>query len=236
MSIFYTILLLLSTNLWATTFKPVGLEEQLKESDGILIGHYLKSKTVKLDSGVIATQMIFKMNKEWGLQSDLFGIDEIIVHFPGGSLGDTHSMVQGVPSFIIGEKVALLTKSVDNRLWGLNLGLGSFKVINYGNETMLINSLFPEDPKLGQVKLSEFEQKVREVKGSNLKAVVMTHFDSSRSPASVLEGKKRSIASKFEHEENKEAKPVLSVYWLVVLLGIAGALSRVMAKRTNHKH
>lgn len=235
MSTFYTILFLISTNLWATTFRPVGLEEQLKESDGILIGHYLKSKVVQLENGTIATQMIFKMNREWGFQSDLFGIDEIIVHYPGGQFEDKETLVHGVPSFIVGEKVALLAKNVDNRLWGLNLGLGSFKVINYGNETMLINSLFPNDAKLGQVKLLEFELKVKEIKGSNLKTVVLSHIDGSRYPASVSDGKKRAIASGTEPLENKDARPTISVYWLVVLLGVAGAISRLMGSKTYHK-
>ena len=56
------LILMLSLPAYATVFQPQPVEQQIKESDGIMIGHYLKSRFVKLDDGSVATQMIFKMN------------------------------------------------------------------------------------------------------------------------------------------------------------------------------
>ena len=71
-------------------------------------------------------------------------MDEVIVHYPGGKLNDKHMKVEGVPEFTPGEKVLLFIKSVNNRYWGMNLGFGSFRVINYGKEIILVNYILTQ--------------------------------------------------------------------------------------------
>lgn len=226
-------LLLISFGAQASTFKIQSLDAQLRESSGVLIGHYLKSKTVKLDDGIIATQVIIKINKEFGLQSDEFGMNEVIIHYPGGEWNDVVTKVDGVPSFVTGEKVAVMIKSIDNRYWGLNLGMGAYKVINYGKDTILVNSLFPQNPIVGQINLVEFERKVKEAKGSDMKEVVdasqlETSDEMARTPASLIEGKKRTIASKADESENEDANVGLNVYWLLLLLAVLGGGFRLV--------
>lgn len=222
--------MLFSLSSWSTTFALQPIDQQIKEADGIVIGHFLSSKSISLENGSLATQMIFKVQQEWGMQSDLFGLDEVIVHYPGGKLKGKHVQVQGVPRFVVGEKVALFTRNVENRYWGHNLGFGTFKIVNYGNETMLVNTLFPEDARVGQVKLNAFEFKIKQIKGSGLKIVrqeLPSAVTGERVPASLLEGKKRSIASKIDQEDNREDQSGLSVYWLMAVLALAGGMSRL---------
>jgi hypothetical protein len=205
------------------------VDQQIKEADGIVIGHYLKSRPIQLDDGSIATQMIFKMNSEFGMQSELFGMDEVIIHYPGGKLGEQNVKVEGVPQFIPGEKVVLMVKSSSDRYWGMNLGFGTFKVINYGKEKMVVNTLFPDDRRVGQIRLEEFERKVKQIKGSNLKVVMAPVYEhpaeAERSPAS-LEGQNRSLASETEEVDNQEHEPRRGVFWLVFFLGVMGGLFR----------
>jgi hypothetical protein len=232
---FIFLLTFLTLGAWATTFNLQPIEKQLLEADGIVIGHYLESKSVKLESGELATQMIFKVQSEWGMQSDLFGLEEVIVHYPGGKLEGLHVQIQGVPEFVVGEKVAIFTKNLENRFWGLNLGFGTYKVVNFGNETILVNTLFPEDPKVGQVPIEKFETLVREIKGSDLK-IVRTHLPEeqpteSRTPASLNEGQKRSIASEIDQVDNREVQSDLSVFWLVAILAFAGGMFRLVRAR-----
>lgn len=231
-------LLLITFPAAATVFQPQTVDQQIKEADGIIVGHYLRKKSIKLDDGSIATQMIFKMNKEYGMQSDLFGMDEIIVHYPGGKVGDLTVRVEGVPTFIPGESVALMIKSNSDRYWGLNLGMGSFKIVNYGNETLIINSIFPNDRKLSQVKLDEFEKSVKTIKGSSLKVVLTPAYPTEsdnqvaqRMPASLEEGKNRAIASKTEEGENEDGSPGVSNFWLIGLLAIMGGTFRFMRQK-----
>lgn len=233
---------MVSLSLGATTFQIQGVNEQLKNSDGVIIGHFLRSKGVQLDNGMIATQMIFQMKKEYGLQSDLFGMDEVIIHFPGGKVGHLRSEIQGVPSFVPGEKAALMLKSVDNRYWGLNLGMGTYKIVNYGNDVVMVNSVFPENPTMGQIKFEEFERRVKEIKGSSLKVVTAPNYptdseglapQAERFPASVIEvdsgeGKNRSVASVANREENEEDQRSKQMFWLVLVLGLLGGAFKLM--------
>jgi hypothetical protein len=220
----------------ATVFQKQPVEQQIKESDGIVIGHYLRKKSIKLDDGTLATQMIIKMNKEVGMQSDLFGMDEIIVHYPGGKIGDRHVQVEGVPEFVPGENVVLMIKSYQDRYWGMNLGFGTFKLINYGHDKLIVNSIFPGDRNVGQMKLEEFETKVKLIKGSGLRVVMATSYPSEsddapeRAPASVREGKNRAIASNSEQEENREGQS-MNTMWLVLILAGMGGLFRLIRQK-----
>lgn len=231
----------LSFSVQATTFRPQPINQQIQESDGLFQGNYLRSKTVELEDGALATQMFFKMTKEVGLQSDFFGMDEVIVHYPGGKLNDKHMKVEGVPTFTPGEKVLLFIKSVNNRYWGMNLGFGSFRVINYGKEIVLVNYIFPEHPQFGQVSFGHFEREVKRIKGSSLKVVQSTEYptqldqsEMQRIPASVSEGQNRTVASKTEELDNQDGQSTLNVFWLIMALGLIGGMFR-MNNRRAHK-
>ena len=224
----------------ATVFQMQPVTQQIKESDGIVIGHYLKSRPVHLDDGTLATQMIFKVNKEFGIQSELFGMDEVIIHYPGGQMGEQVVKVEGVPAFIPGEHVVLMIRSHEDRYWGMNLGFGTFKVVNYGNEPMIVNTLFPEDRRVGQIKLEDFEKSVRNIKGSHMKVVRSQQYpseqdpsQSNRAPASVSEGKNRAIASDTEGMDNEEDRPGFSTFWLVAFLAVLGGVFKLMQKKES---
>jgi len=232
--------LLLSLPAGATVFQMQSMDEQISDADGIIMGHYLRSKSVQLEDGSLATQMIFKMNKEVGMQSELFGLDEIIIHYPGGTMGDQTVKVEGVPNFISGEKVVIMVKSSHDRFWGMNLGFGTFKVINYGKERMVVNTLFPNDRRVGQVNLEQFEKNVKRIKGSGLKVVRAPEYPTEkhaveRLPASEIEeeGKNRAIASIDEAEENITGRPVFNTAWLVFILAILGGLFRLNRQKDN---
>lgn len=232
-------LLLLSVPVYATVFQVQPVTQQIREADGIIQGHFLRSQPVKLENGSIATQMIFKMNKEIGMQSELFGMDEIIIHYPGGKIGDVITSVEGVPKFIPGEKVVVMVKSYEDRFWGMNLGFGSFKVINYGNEKLIVNTIFPKNRVAGQMKMEDFEKQVRLIKGSRMKVVYAPGYPSEkikngeRAPASTLEeGKNRAIASKTDQGENGMAtEEGLNPFWLVLLLAILGGMFRLSRQK-----
>jgi hypothetical protein len=231
-------LVLLSLSLQATVFDRQPVERQIREADGIFIGHYLRKKSLRLEDGSIATQMIFKMSRETGLQSELFGMDEVIVHYPGGTVGEDTVRVDGVPEFVSGENVVLMIKSNQDRFWGMNLGFGSFKVVNYGKEKMIINTLFPNDRNVGQKKLEEFERLVKSIKGSSLRTVAAplnpTDSQGQRLPASDLTsiGKNRSIASNSDQGQNGDGQSVNSL-WLVLTLASMGGVFRLLRQRTT---
>lgn len=227
-----------SVSIHATTFKIQPIEQQIREADGLFQGNFLKKQVIELDNGTLATQMIFKMNKEVGLQSDFFGMDEVIVHYPGGKLGHKEVKIEGVPEFIPGEKVVLFIKSIDNRYWGMNLGFGSFRVINFGNEKILVNYAFPHHPQAGQLSFSQFEKTVKAIKGSKLKVVRTLDYPSSpgkkiavRAPASYSGRQNRTVASKSDQLDNQEDRAAFNVFWLIMVLGFLGGLFRLRNRR-----
>ncbi len=144
--------------------------------------------------------------------------------------------VQGLPEFIPGEQVVVFTRSVDNRYWGLNLGMGTYKVVRYGKDAMMVNSIFPADPKMGQLKLDEFEKVVRVIKGSSLKVVSVQQYPTERGqeerkPASVSEGKNRTVAGGSEAGENNMAETGIHPLWLLAFLGFLGSCFRLARQR-----
>lgn len=222
--------------MFATTFQIQSVDKQLKQSDGVFIGHYLKKKYIELEDGKIATQMVFKMKKEIGLQSDFLGMDEVLIHYPGGKWKDKIVVVEGLPEFVSGEQVVIFTKSVKNRYWGMNLGMGTYKVIRYGKDPMMVNAVFPHEPTMGQIRLDEFEKKVREIKGESLKVVSTIQYPierdrETRLPASSPEGKNRTIAGGSEPEENKPAENGFHPMWLLAFLGFLGSCFRLARQR-----
>jgi hypothetical protein len=232
----FLFVLLFSVPVWATTFQVQNVDQQLKHADGVFIGHYLKKKFVQLEDGKVATQMVFKMRKEHGLQSELLGMDEVLIHYPGGKWKDQIVEVQGLPEFNPGEHVVIFTKNIDNRYWGLNLGMGTYKIVRYGQDSMMVNSIFPHNPEMGQVKLEEFEKIVRQVKGSSLKVVTVQQYpiereQEMRKPASQSEGKNRTVAGGSEEGENNPAESGIHPMWLLAFLGMLGASFRLSRQR-----
>ncbi len=220
----------------ATTFKIQPVDQQLRQADGVFIGHYLNKTYIQLEDGSIATQMVFKMKKEIGLQSDLLGMDEVFIHYPGGKWKDKIVEVQGLPEFVPGEQVVIFTRSIHNRYWGLNLGMGTYKIVRYGDNPTMVNSLFPHDPQMGQMKLEEFEKTVRQIKGSSLKVVTYQQYPierdkEARKPASEREAKNRTVAGGSEEGENKTAETGFHPMWLLTFLAFLGSCFRLSRQR-----
>jgi len=216
---------------WTTTFVQVPLESQIKESQAVIMGHFLSKNSVRLDNGKIATQMHFELKKEVGLNAEFFGLNEVIVHYPGGELDNSITRIEGIPDFIVGEKVVILLTKQNNRFWGLNLAYGSFKVVNFGRSTMVMNNIFPEQPHAGQMRIEQFESLIKEVKGVSLKVVQnVNHLEMKNKQESR---QNRSIASVDEESENMESKPERPVFWLMAFLALMGGIYRWSQRRAN---
>ncbi len=233
--------LLSSVGIFAEVNGPIPFDEQIKEADGIIVGHYLRSKPIQLENGSVATQMIFKMNLEYGVQSEFFGMEEVIVHFPGGTIDGRVFKVETTPDFVSGENVVLMIKNSYDRFWALNSGLGAFKLVNYGKNKVLINSIHPDNAQFGQVKLDDFEKSVREIKGTGLKMVYSLEQleeeslkKRDRMPASGTSEESLLIASSQKVEEEKIMTTGISSLWLLVTLAFMGGFFRFFKKKQGN--
>jgi hypothetical protein len=217
---------------WATSFQVVPLDKLLTPADAILLGDYLNSKSVELEDGMIATEAVFKIEKELGLDAEDFGLSEIKVYYPGGKVGDKVVSIEGTPQFISGEKsLLLLTNGPDGRIWVQGLAMGTFKVVRVGKKSLLINSVFPGSPELSQIEITQFMRKVSAVKGENLKEINSDKYvresekQRSLQVASKAQGNSRSIASARDNTENRTEPNLMNSFWLVTILGFLGALT-----------
>lgn len=221
----------------ATTFQPVSLNKMLAPTNAIILGDYLDSDVVQLEDGTIATEARFKLEKEWGIEAEEYGISEIKVFFPGGITEGRGLRIEGSPRFVAGEKnVLLLSQQEDGRLWIQGLAMGTFKVMRIGNQSLLINPVFPSHPELSQIPLEKFLRKVSEVKLANLKDIHSDKYvrelekDQNR-VVHYPEGNSRSIASTTGVSDNRHEPNVLDSFWLVTMLAIMGVLTAWRARR-----
>lgn len=226
---------------WATTFQAVPMEKMIRPADAILLGDFLKSSTVVLEDGTVATEARFKIDKELGLDADEFGLSEIKVFFPGGKLKDREVLIEGAPSFVPGEKnVLMLTQAEDGRLWIQGLAMGTFKVVRLGQKTVLMNPVFPSDADLSRVEMSRFLRMVAAIKDQPLKEVYSDKYvrelqkDTQRAVA-VEAGNSRSIASQSQRQENGPVPNVMNSFWLLMIFGFIGAFATwVQRKKSPH--
>lgn len=230
-------LMLVLTNLifasaWATTFEPIPLEKLAQSADAVVIGDFLQSKTIVLEDGLVATEALFKIEKELGVDAEEFGVTEVKVYYPGGKTKDAALTVEGAPQFVPGEKRALLlTQHTDDRLWIQGMALGTFKVVKIGQKTLVVNSVFPTYSELSNIEISQFQRKISTIKDRPFKEVFVdkyyNEFKKSKTRfVSQKDGNSRSIASNVDSPENSNTSQTMSSFWLLALLGVMGVLKK----------
>jgi len=230
-------LLLLSLLSWslivsATTFVPQTIKDQLVESSGIVVGEVISIRSEQEPDGRIYSMAFIKADK-W-LGADVKS-DHIEVYFPGGKVGDLVSKIEGAPKFNTGEKVVLFTKNIQNKSYVLNLGMGKFSIKNLGKTQIMVNQIFPQTPEVGQMKLKNFYQLARNLKGKKFSERFKNKYELNIEKQTNIQKSKRvgrKIASVSEKEQDKNKVPV---YWLVILLGIVGCSYSFLRKRSSDK-
>lgn len=219
---------LLSHSLMATTYAPVPIKKQIVESDGIVKGEVINTTYEEDDQGRIITNVFIRADKWIGVTPR---DGHLNVSFPGGQMGDRVQTVHGAPRFKAGEKVVLLIKENDQEYWIQNLALGKFMIKRYGHSDVLINSVFPNHPKVGQIPLVSFYELASNIKKKKFKERFKDKYEIEAQKAVYAPMKKngRSMASVIkEREEN------LSIGWLLVILGIMGGVFTFVRRKQNY--
>lgn len=225
------------TACWATTFMPVPLEKMIVPADAVMMGDFLRSQSVVLEDGSVATEAHFRIERELGIEADAYGISEVKVYYPGGTIkGGERLEVEGAPQFVGGEKNVLLLKQLDDgRLWIQGLAMGTFKVVRMGGTPVLVNAVFPENPALSLIPLEAFMKEVAEIKQQGLKAPLSDKYiremEKARTASASSSGNSRSIASVSTTSDNNQEPNVLDSFWLVTLLASLGICTAWGARR-----
>ncbi len=231
---------LLPILVFATTFRPVSLETQLKDSNMALHGNYIGKSYKKLSSGQIVTIAKFKIIKIAGIeQSELINKNEFSVIYPGGEWEGIVHHIYGAPKFKENEEVFLVLNRLKNGFWLHNLSLGKYRIEKKGRIKTLVSSVFPNHPYFGRIDFKKAEGIVGRTLGGDLKIVqsdkmiIKTYKNRIRVLKTDSSGRK--IASYEEDTAIQQDEPVqLSIFWIIMILAcIGGATLFVRKSRRN---
>ena len=136
------LIFLFSLSSYATLFRPVSFEEQQKEADGFITG---KVKSIEYLEG-----------REFKILTKV-RIGESDIFIPGGKYKNTIVKVHGAPEFHIGSRVGVFVKKNQDRLWLMNLSLGTFDEIEVNDKYFYRNRAYPEQMEVSKRKIESVQ-------------------------------------------------------------------------------
>lgn len=225
----YLILFISLSSVQATTFSPLTIKTQIKQSDSIVKGRVISEFSEINENGEIVTVVDILADKWIGTEAQS---DIIQVYYRGGVVGDKAVLIEGAPEFTVGEKVIVFTKKVHEKNYIVNLGLGKFSLKKLGDEYVLVNQIFPRKPQVGQMRLDKFIDLSQWVKKERFTERYKDKYEIMQEKQASIKTKVkkgRKIAS-IGKEENSEPK---SATWLVFLFGLLGAVFIIIKKRES---
>ena len=229
--LFLILSFIFSTSVFGTTYLPVPIKQQIIESSGIVQGEVITTSSEEDENGAIVTKVFLRADKWIGVQPHEQHLE---IYYPGGQVGDRVQTVHGAPTFKSGEKVVLMLKNNNEKNWMLNLSLGKFMIKRYGVSEVLINSVFPNHPKVGQMPIESFYELASNIKKVDFKERFKDKYEiQTEKQASVkFSSKGRSIASiDKEKQETENFSPV----WLLILLGVMGGVFTLVRSKQNYQ-
>jgi hypothetical protein len=233
----------------ATTFIPISIERQIKDSDAVIQGVYKTSFYKKLPNGMIVTQNEFSIEYSEGIkQSEMRNFKNFTVLSPGGTWQGETTKVQGAPRFKKEEQVVLFLKKSEQGYWIQNLSLGKYEVKKMGTKEIIVSSVFPYHPKMGQMKKDKFYNLVKQVKGKSMQPFTINYEKTrknnveeeysyvpskSRLPANLQNKGNLELSNKevAQRKPSSTPKDNLSIWWLIMLLSFMGGATSIMVKR-----
>ena len=108
-------ILMISNIAFCTTFIPLPIKKQIKESDAVVKGEVILTESEMDTDGEITTKVTILADKWIGVKPQS---DFVEVHYLGGKVGPRIQKVEGSPNFEIGEKIVLFTKKGQNKKSG----------------------------------------------------------------------------------------------------------------------
>ena len=233
---------LLAINFWAwstlaTIFVPIGLDQQLKEANGVIHGTFTGSVSKKLPNGEVVTENTFKLINKSGIAAgEIINEHNFKVLSPGGEWQGLVHHVEGSPTFTKGEEVILLLQNGKFGLEIYGLGMGKYKIKKEDRETIIYSSIFPKHKKLGNISIAELNRALTKAYGEPFqrlkgKRYVYQKENPKRDLASIDAPKKRGryLSSLGEPEEDlgDHAAPFGGVFFfLLMAFGIVYFLNK----------
>lgn len=146
----------------ATTFIPLPLDKQVESASMGAEVILLNMQGFKHPAGYVATEYRFKVLEPTNLDVDELDEGKLILTLPGGSFDGITTVVDGSPIFNPGEKIFLLLKKVEGKIYLSNFTLGKFNIQKIDGEEYYVNEVFPNMPNVGRIKKSTMKKLMSE--------------------------------------------------------------------------
>lgn len=147
--------------LYATSFAPLTLEQQLEDADAVARVKFDHKEYDQLPSGRIITKLFFTPNESIGLSDSELFQKKILVEMPGGEWNGQVQMIDGAPSFRAGEDCVLFLAKNQGHIYFSNFSMGKFEFVD-NDKKYLRSIVFPNDPVQGKIDWEELKKKAEE--------------------------------------------------------------------------
>lgn len=225
--LFFSFIFLISES-FATTFVPIPLKEMIKSSNAMVEGEVLFSRVELLDKREIVTITTVELNRWSGIE----GKKTIEVYTPGGTLEEETLLIEGSPIFKEGEKIFLFLKEFNSRYWVSNLSLGTYRFKKLGSNKMLVNSVFPYHPEIGQISPSKLYALAERIKNVKFEKKPRDKYQVMRENLKSSKVKTiRKIASTDQEVSEEKTSESTNIYWLLAILAFIGAIWTLKRQR-----
>ncbi len=139
------------TTVSATVFFPMPIDKQVEEASAGAEVILNNTHVFKSTSNLIMTEYHFKVAESYSLSRDDLDNNELVLTLPGGSFEGRTSVIDGAPEFKLGEKVFLLLKKIESKIYLSNFSLGKYKIQDIGGKTYYVSEVFPLNPNMGRI-------------------------------------------------------------------------------------
>lgn len=121
----------------------------------------ISKRTYMNKMGLIFTEHNFQILEGYNLEGDTEN-DILKIELTGGTINGVTSYIDGAPEFSVGEKSFLLLKKLENKMYISNFTLGKYRVVQDGDKTVYVSSVFPNDPEMGNVAKEKMIELIKE--------------------------------------------------------------------------
>lgn len=230
-------MLVCSGPLFATTFIPLPVEDQIDATDSVVWAVNEGKAYKKLPSGEVVTEYSFKLLQASGLsEHKVVSPNAFKILAPGGLWQGRFYQVHGVAEFKTGESSLLFLKQTPHGWFVNNLAMGKYNIIEDSEGTWFRNVVFPDHPKLGLISLKQMNQMLEHKFDTPLVGIDIDKYvhktnekshSTSNNPNTVAR-RPASIAQALELSESR-----YGIMWMMLFLGFLGFIYKLKAKKQN---
>lgn len=146
----------------ATTFIPLPLDKQVESAGMGAEVVLLNMQGFKHPAGYVATEYRFKVIEPTNLDPNELEDGKLVLSLPGGNFDGVTTVVDGSPKFNPGERIFLLLKKIEGKIYLSNFTLGKFNIQKIDGEEYYVNEVFPNMPNVGRIKKSTMKKLMNE--------------------------------------------------------------------------